>query len=164
MYIYQVKKNCLKSPLIVEILLLISKPKLTSIIFQVMEKLLEISTDYWNTFINVTDENVHQGVQQVPTLEGGTLLGGFPSSNTRRRSILTRTPLTPRWVRLSLMQPYYSIKKWQRFCIWLDLDIIWNCSFSYSRETPKNRYVFRKWGCWNLFLFDTNQDGHNIIL
>ncbi|XP_063609378.1 rac GTPase-activating protein 1-like isoform X2 [Penaeus indicus] len=73
----------------------------------VMEKLLEISTDYWNTFINVTDENVHQGVQQLPTPEGGTLLGGFPSSNTRRRSILTRTPLA-------------------------------------ARETPKNRYVFRK--------------------
>lgn len=62
----------------------------------VMEKLLEISTDYWNTFINVTDENVYQGVQQLPTPEGGTLLGGFPSSNTRRRSILARTPLTAR--------------------------------------------------------------------
>lgn len=58
-----------------------------------MEKLLEISTDYWNTFINVTDENVYQGGQQFSTPEGGTLLGGFPSSNTRRRSILTRTPL-----------------------------------------------------------------------
>nr|XP_045583871.1 rac GTPase-activating protein 1-like [Procambarus clarkii] len=61
----------------------------------VMEKLLEISSDYWNTFINVTDENIYSGMQPTPD-NGGSLLGGLPSANTRRRSLLSRTPLQAR--------------------------------------------------------------------
>ncbi|XP_069957959.1 rac GTPase-activating protein 1 isoform X3 [Cherax quadricarinatus] len=63
---------------------------------QVMEKLLEISSDYWSTFINVTDENIYSGVQQPTPDNGGSLLGGLPSVNTRRRSLLSRTPLQAR--------------------------------------------------------------------
>ncbi|XP_042207186.1 rac GTPase-activating protein 1-like isoform X2 [Homarus americanus] len=62
----------------------------------VMEKLLEISSDYWSTFINVTDENIYTGMQQPTPETGGSLLGGLPSGNKRRRSLLSRTPLQTR--------------------------------------------------------------------
>ncbi|XP_068224481.1 rac GTPase-activating protein 1-like isoform X2 [Palaemon carinicauda] len=59
----------------------------------VMEKLLEISTDYWNTFINVTDEIMYDNFQSNNVLSGG-ILGDLHTGNAkRRRSILSRTPL-----------------------------------------------------------------------
>ncbi|XP_050696797.1 rac GTPase-activating protein 1-like isoform X2 [Eriocheir sinensis] len=60
---------------------------------QVMEKLLEISSDYWQSFIQPSDENT-----QPPTTPdiGGNMLGGIPRSSSRRRSQLFRTPLQSR--------------------------------------------------------------------
>ncbi|KAK3885364.1 hypothetical protein Pcinc_010415 [Petrolisthes cinctipes] len=57
---------------------------------QVMEKLLEISSDYWNTFLDVPEENLFSPEN------GGSLLGGMPTTTPRRRSIVTRGPLPPR--------------------------------------------------------------------
>lgn len=73
----------------------------------VMEKLMEISSDYWSTFINVEDENVYSGVQQRTPETGGSLLGGLPVSNTRRRSLLSRTPLQAR----DTPKTYYHFRK-----------------------------------------------------
>lgn len=59
----------------------------------VMEKLLEISSDYWNRFIEVTDEDIDRSTQQTNPINGG-ILGDLQTGPTkRRRSILTRTPL-----------------------------------------------------------------------
>ncbi|XP_066959761.1 rac GTPase-activating protein 1-like isoform X2 [Macrobrachium rosenbergii] len=59
----------------------------------VMEKLLEISTDYWSTFINVPEENMYDNFQSKNVMSGG-ILGDLHTGNAkRRRSILSRTPL-----------------------------------------------------------------------
>lgn len=58
----------------------------------VMEGLLNISNEYWSTFINTQDENLYPGTK-TPEM---TLSNPRKSSLTggRRRSILMRTPLT----------------------------------------------------------------------
>ncbi|XP_045126323.1 rac GTPase-activating protein 1-like isoform X2 [Portunus trituberculatus] len=61
----------------------------------VMEKLLEISSDYWNSFIQVADENTQPIEPRTPDF-GGSMLGGVPRSTSRRRSQLFRTPLQSR--------------------------------------------------------------------
>ncbi|CAL4218319.1 unnamed protein product, partial [Meganyctiphanes norvegica] len=56
----------------------------------VMEGLLNISSDYWTTFINIQDENLYPKSQHTPDLA----VGARRSSHTgRRRSFLQRTPL-----------------------------------------------------------------------
>ncbi|CAL4143840.1 unnamed protein product, partial [Meganyctiphanes norvegica] len=61
----------------------------------VMEGLLNISSEYWSTFINIQDENLYPGTKPTPenalsTNRKSSITGG------RRRSILMRTPLTVR--------------------------------------------------------------------
>lgn len=68
--------------------------------WQVLEKLLEISSDYWNTFLDVPDENLFSPEN------GGSLLGGMPTTTPRRRSIVTRGPLPPRSGTLSFHLPF----------------------------------------------------------
>ncbi|KAK7066037.1 hypothetical protein SK128_001147, partial [Halocaridina rubra] len=57
----------------------------------VMEKLLKISSDYWNTFINVLDENLYNTANQPYQ----SILGDIPAGgNTKwRRSFLSSTTL-----------------------------------------------------------------------
>ncbi|KAF2363405.1 Protein kinase C-like phorbol ester/diacylglycerol-binding domain [Trinorchestia longiramus] len=56
----------------------------------VMNKLLEISRDYWETFISITDENMFCGQTNV---DFGHIKTPDTGRSNRRKSIITRTPL-----------------------------------------------------------------------
>ena len=64
-----------------------------------MGRLLEISSDYWNSFIQVSDENSHSIGQQGTPDHGNAKLGAIPRRPTsRRRSQLFRIPLQSRYM------------------------------------------------------------------
>ncbi|XP_018010319.1 rac GTPase-activating protein 1 [Hyalella azteca] len=58
----------------------------------VMNKLLQISSDYWDTFINVNDENMFSSNTNI--VDFGHLITPDNGRSSRRKSLLTRTPLT----------------------------------------------------------------------
>lgn len=70
----------------------------------VMERLLTISSDYWNNFVNYPDENIFSTVPKTPERRpapAGSMLGPLPGSNQdswskKSRGVLGKTPLTPR--------------------------------------------------------------------
>ncbi|XP_067141380.1 rac GTPase-activating protein 1-like [Centruroides vittatus] len=71
---------------------------------KVMERLLTISSDYWNNFVNYPDENIFSTVPKTPErrpVPAGSMLGPLPGSNRdslskKSRGVLGKTPLTPR--------------------------------------------------------------------